>query len=55
MDSAAGGALDTLGTRLPVWCPIIHEGLEMRRENFSMSAGIVQNERPTIRSYLWES
>jgi len=27
----------------------------MRRENFSMSAVIIQNERPTTRSYLSKS
>ena len=52
LDSAAGGALNGLGSRSPVWIPMVHDGLEMSNDYFSMSAGIVQNERPTTRSYL---
>jgi len=52
LDSAAGGALNGLGTRSPVCIPIEHIRLEMRGDYFSMNSGIVQNERPTTRSYL---
>jgi len=31
---------------------MVHDGLEMSNDYISMSAGIVQNERPTTRSYL---
>ena len=30
MNSAAGVALNVLGTRSPAWIPIVHDGLEMR-------------------------
>ena len=45
-------APDDVGLDCLCGSPIRHDGLEMRRENFSMSAVIVQNERPTTRSYL---
>ena len=45
--------LHVLGTRSRVWIPIVHDGPEVRNKYFSMNAVIVQNERPTTRSYLW--
>jgi len=54
LDSAAGGAPNDLGTRSPVWIPIVHDGLDMRNNYVSMNAGSVQNERPTTRSYPLE-
>jgi len=49
-------ALDDVGNWIAcVDFRIRHDGLEMRRENFSMSAVIVQDERPTTRSYLSKS
>ena len=55
MGSAAGGALNDLGSRSPVWVPMVHDRLERRNDCFSMNTGIGQNERPTTRSYLWRS
>ena len=36
MNFAVRGALDILGTRSPVWILIVHDGLEMRDDYFSM-------------------
>ena len=44
MNSAAGGALNLLGTPSPVWIPIVHDGRAMRNDYFSMNAVIIQNE-----------
>ena len=49
------GGLDDVETRLPVWISDKNDGLEKRRENFSTSAVIVQNERLTTRSYRSKS
>jgi hypothetical protein len=53
--AAAEGALDVLGTRLFLWIPDNTRCSRDEERLFSHNAVIVQNERPTTRSYLSKS